>query len=51
MEWASKFCFIEPIPPINEKDASREVKCIVCSWKLGKVVKFQMKLEAIEKHA
>lgn len=33
-EWVSKFPFIEPILPANEKETSREVKCIVCSWKL-----------------
>ena len=42
--------FIEPIPPANENETSREVKCISCSWKLGKVVKLQMKLDTIEKH-
>ena len=51
LEWASKFPFIEPITPIKEKEASREVKCIICSWKLGKVVKLQMKLDTIENHA
>ena len=51
LEWASKFPFIEPITPINEKEASRQVKCIVCSWKLGKAVILQMKLDTIEKHA
>jgi hypothetical protein len=50
-EWVSKFPFIEPILPANEKETSREVKCIVCSWKLRKVVKLQMKLDTIEKHA
>ena len=50
-EWASKFPFIEPITPIKEKEASREVKCIVCSWKLGKTIKLQMKLDTIEMHA
>jgi hypothetical protein len=50
-EWVSKFPFIEPIPPTNEKEASREVRCIICSWKLGKTVKLQMKLDTIEKHA
>ena len=50
-EWESKFPFIQPISPINENDASREVKCIVCSWKLVKVVKLHMKLHIIEKHA
>ena len=48
---ASKFPFIEPITPINEKEVPWEFKCIVCSWKLGKTIKLQMKLDTIEKHA
>ena len=50
-EWASRFPFIEPITSINENEAAQEVKCIVCSWKLGKTIKLQMKLDTIEKHA
>ena len=50
-EWASRFPFIEPITSINENEVAREVKCIVCSWKLGKTIKLQMKLDTIEKHA
>ena len=49
-DWVSRYSFIEPIPPTNENDTPREVKCISCSWKLGKVVKLQMKLDTIEKH-
>ena len=49
-DWVSRYPFIEPIPPTNENEASREVKCISCTWKLGKVVKFQMKLDIIETH-
>lgn len=49
-DWVSRFPFIEPIPPTNKNETSREVKCISCSWKLGKVVKLQMKLDTIEKH-
>ena len=41
-DWISTYPFIEPIPPTNENEPSREVKCISCSWKLGKVVKLQM---------
>jgi hypothetical protein len=37
--WVSRFKFIESIPPTNEKETLREVRCIACSWKLGKVVK------------
>jgi hypothetical protein len=50
-DWVSKFPFSEPIPPTNEKEASREVRCIICSWKLGKTIKLQMKLDTIEKRA
>ena len=46
----SRYPFIEPIPPANENETSRDFKCISCSWKLGKVVKLQMKLDTIEKH-
>ena len=49
-DWVSRFPFIEPIRPANENETSWEVKCISCSWKLGKVVKLQMKLDTIEKH-
>ena len=47
-DWVSSFPFIEEIFPTNED--LREVKFIVCSWKSCKVVKFQMKLDTIQKH-
>jgi hypothetical protein len=50
LEWVLKFSFIEPIPPTTEKEKSREVRCNICSWKLGKPLTFQMKLDTIEKH-
>ena len=37
--WVSRYLFIEPIPPANENETSQEVKCISCSWKLGKAFK------------
>jgi hypothetical protein len=47
--WVSKFPFIELTPPKNEKEKP-QVRCNICSWKLGMPMKFQMKLETIEKH-
>ena len=29
-DWVSRYPFIEPIPPANENETSREVKCISC---------------------
>ena len=49
-DWVSRYPFIEPIPLEKENETSREVKYISCSWKLGKVLKLQMKLDTIEKH-
>jgi len=48
-DWLSSFPFIEEIPSTNED--LREVKCLACSWKSCKVVKFQMKLDTVQKHA
>jgi hypothetical protein len=31
LDWVSKIPFIEPIPPTNEIETSREVICIICS--------------------
>jgi len=49
-DWVSKFPYIEPIPPENENETSGEVKCSSCSWKLGRTVRLQMKIDTIEKH-
>ena len=49
-DWVSSFPFVEEIPPTNVNEDLREVRCIVCSWKSCKVVKFQMKLDTIQKH-
>ena len=49
-DWLLRYPFIEPISPTNENDTSQEVKFISCSWKLGKVVKLQRKLDTIKKH-
>jgi hypothetical protein len=34
-----KFSFIEPTPPKNEKQKP-QVRCNICSWKLGKPFTF-----------
>jgi hypothetical protein len=33
-DWVSKFVFIDPLPPKNEKEKPK-VRCNICSWKLG----------------
>jgi hypothetical protein len=48
-DWVSKFPFIDPLPPKNEKEKT-QVICNICSWKLGTPTTFQMKLDTIEKH-
>jgi hypothetical protein len=48
-DWVSKFPFIDPLPPKNEKEKPK-VRCNICSWKLGTPMTFQMKLDTIEKH-
>ena len=49
--WVSSFPFIKEIPHTNENKVSRQVRCIACSWKTQKEVKFQMKLDTVQKHA
>jgi hypothetical protein len=44
IDWVSKFPFIEPIPPKNEKEKPK-VRCNICSWKLVKSTTFLMKLD------
>jgi hypothetical protein len=48
-DWVSKFPFIDPLPPKNEKEKPKVI-CNICSWKLGTPMTFQMKLDTIEKH-
>jgi len=49
--WVSSFPFVEEIPPTNENEVFRQVICNACSWKTQKVVKFQMKLDIVQKNA
>jgi len=49
--WVSSFPFIEEIPPTNENEFFQKFKSILCSCKTQKVVKFQVKLDTVQKHA
>jgi len=50
--WVSHFPFIEPLSPIVQTGSKvvREAKCLVCSWKQGRDVHLQLKIDTIEKH-
>ncbi|KAH9298549.1 hypothetical protein KI387_030231 [Taxus chinensis] len=49
-DWAAKFLFIEPVQSSNSEEIPSECTCTICTWKLGKQQKMQLKLDTIEKH-
>ncbi|KAH9323967.1 hypothetical protein KI387_043908 [Taxus chinensis] len=49
-DWAAKFPFIEPVQSSNSEEIPCECTCTICTWKLGKQQKMQLKLDTIEKH-